>query len=267
MQNLCLKFKATPFPLADAHGNCVSFIDDAGNVQAHYTYDAFGGTASQTGAMADDFPFRFSSKYLDEETGLYYYGYRFYDSGLGRWLIRDVIDENGGLNLYGFVYNRSIDAIDPDGRCAALLLNPGTWAVVAEAIKDVFIVGGVIVTTIVVTEKREAIYQKFVEFCEKCFEDGTETKTETRTREETRTKDGPRIRKCLPCIPPAGTLMYEAQLTGDSHGGVPTPHSHPYIVNQNPTTCDCFINRCGSAALPGIWYPPLTPVMGGGYAP
>jgi YD repeat-containing protein len=46
---------------------CVSFIDNAGNVQAHYTYDAFGNTVSQTGAMVADFPFRFSSKYLDLE--------------------------------------------------------------------------------------------------------------------------------------------------------------------------------------------------------
>jgi len=63
----------TSFPLADANGNCVSFIDEAGNVQAHYTYDAFGGTASQSSDMVDIFRFRFSSKYLDDDTGLYYY--------------------------------------------------------------------------------------------------------------------------------------------------------------------------------------------------
>jgi len=84
--------QGTSFPLADANGNCVSFIDNAGKVQAHYTYDAFGNTVSQTGAMADDFPFRFSSKYLDDETGLYCYGYRWYSPALGRWLSRDPIE-------------------------------------------------------------------------------------------------------------------------------------------------------------------------------
>ncbi len=64
-----LNLQGTSLPLADANGNCVSFIDEAGNVQSHYTYDAFGNTVSQSGAMADDFPFRFSSKYLDVGRG------------------------------------------------------------------------------------------------------------------------------------------------------------------------------------------------------
>jgi len=52
------------FPLADANGNAVTYLDAAGNVQAHYVYDAFGGTVCQTGDMDDNFVFRFSSKYL-----------------------------------------------------------------------------------------------------------------------------------------------------------------------------------------------------------
>jgi len=115
MQNNYLKLKATPFPLADANGNCVSFIDEAGNVQAHYTYDAFGNTVFQTGAMTADFPFRFSSKYLDDETGLYFYGYRYYAPALGRWTSRDLIWEHGGLLLYGIFVNNATTSIDPFG--------------------------------------------------------------------------------------------------------------------------------------------------------
>jgi len=82
-----VKQQGTPFPLADANGNCVSFIDNAGNVQAHYVYDAFGNTISSDGDTDDYFRFRFSSKYLDDETGLYYYGYRFCaPSEAGRFL-------------------------------------------------------------------------------------------------------------------------------------------------------------------------------------
>ncbi len=100
------------FSLADANGNAVTYSDEAGNVQAHYTYDAFGNTVSQTGAMADDFPFRFSSKYLDDETGLLYYGFRFYDPALGRWLSRDPIEENGGVNIYNIAMNNSLGLWD-----------------------------------------------------------------------------------------------------------------------------------------------------------
>jgi RHS repeat-associated protein len=61
------------------------------------------------------FPLRFSTKYRDVETGLYYYGYRYYDPLTGRWPSRDPIAERGGANLYGFVHNNGIDSIDPFG--------------------------------------------------------------------------------------------------------------------------------------------------------
>ena len=43
---MCLE--GTAFPLADANGNAVTYLDDAGNVQAHYVYNAFGGSATTT---------------------------------------------------------------------------------------------------------------------------------------------------------------------------------------------------------------------------
>ncbi len=54
----------------------------------------------------------FSTKYTDDETGLVYYGYRYYSPELGRWLNRDPIEEEGGLNLYGFVGNDPVNAYD-----------------------------------------------------------------------------------------------------------------------------------------------------------
>ena len=49
------------------------------------------------------------------ETGWYYYGYRFYSGQLGRWTSRDPIGEHGGTNLYGFVSNVPVNAIDALG--------------------------------------------------------------------------------------------------------------------------------------------------------
>jgi RHS repeat-associated protein len=45
--------------------------------------------------MAKINPFMFSTKYYDWETGLYYYGYRYYNPSTGRWLSRDPLGEPG----------------------------------------------------------------------------------------------------------------------------------------------------------------------------
>ncbi|MBB5351457.1 RHS repeat-associated protein [Haloferula luteola] len=54
----------------------------------------------------------FSTKYQDEETGLYYYGYRYYDPVTGRWSSRDPIGEEGGVNLYRFGPNSPVNGYD-----------------------------------------------------------------------------------------------------------------------------------------------------------
>jgi len=69
----------------------------------------------KTGAKADDFAHRFSTKPLDQTTGLYYYGYRDYDAASGRWTGRDPIGEEGGLNLYGMVGNDAAGKVDVIG--------------------------------------------------------------------------------------------------------------------------------------------------------
>ncbi len=52
--------------------------------------------------MRETFPHRFSTKWQDDYTGLYDYGYRWYWPEIGRWMNRDPIGEEGGENLYGF---------------------------------------------------------------------------------------------------------------------------------------------------------------------
>jgi len=67
--------------------------------------------------MAKLNPFRFSTKYQDDENDLLYYGYRYLNTSTGRWLSRDPIEEDGGLNIYSFVWNDPIEAIDALGEC------------------------------------------------------------------------------------------------------------------------------------------------------
>src|SRR5689334_7907191 len=64
------------------------------------------------GLIATSNPIRFSTKYQDDDTGLLYYGYRYYNPSTGRWPNRDPIGEWGGVNLYGMVENNPISLID-----------------------------------------------------------------------------------------------------------------------------------------------------------
>jgi RHS repeat-associated protein len=109
---------------SDALGNVSTLINSSGTVKAQYTYDPFGYTTSQSGAWASANPYRFSSKEIDYKYFAggdnYYYGYRFYHPVLHRWLNRDPIGINGGINLYGFVGNNPVGLVDTDGRFAFL---------------------------------------------------------------------------------------------------------------------------------------------------
>jgi RHS repeat-associated protein len=100
------------FAVYDANGNVTEYVNASGATVAHYEYDPFGGISRLTGALADEFPHRFSTKYLYSETGLVYYGYRYYSPELGRWLSRDPVGEAGGPNVFGFVRNTPINTVD-----------------------------------------------------------------------------------------------------------------------------------------------------------
>ena len=103
------------FPAFDANGNVVQYFDATGGVAVAWTYDAFGRTVSETWNVVPEtcnLPYRFSTKHFDPETGLYDYGFRFYSLDFTRFLNRDPILEEGGLNLYGFVGNDPVNRID-----------------------------------------------------------------------------------------------------------------------------------------------------------
>jgi len=82
---------------------------------ASYRYDPFGNTISSSGTLASANVYRFSSKEIHANSGMYYYGFRFYDPNLQRRANRDPIFEKGGYNLYRFVRNDPIDTSDPQG--------------------------------------------------------------------------------------------------------------------------------------------------------
>jgi RHS repeat-associated protein len=116
------------YPSYDGNGNVseyVSYVPDdpettedeeAVAIAAHFEYDPFGNLTVDTHDNATSFLYRFSTKPQDPVTGLYYYGYRWYDPVTGRWPSRDPIEEQGGINLYAFVGNDGVNRWDLLGK-------------------------------------------------------------------------------------------------------------------------------------------------------
>jgi len=103
----------TYFTVMDGNGNVMGLVNAANGItRAEYAYGPFGEPLRATGLLANDNPFRFSSKYLEPESGLLYYGHRFYNPSTGRWLSRDPIGEEGGLNLYAHCANDLRQRVD-----------------------------------------------------------------------------------------------------------------------------------------------------------
>jgi len=123
------------FATYDGNGNVMALVAAADSaVTAQYEYSPFGETLTVTGDQASSNPFRFSSKYTDDETGLLYYGCRYYNPPTGRWLSRDPIGEKGALNLYDFLKNRPVGRFDPLGLrdYSVHMIATATWLIEFE---------------------------------------------------------------------------------------------------------------------------------------
>jgi len=71
-----------------------------GSLAARYEYGPFGELIRATGPMAKVNPFRFSTKYQDDESDLVMYPFRPYSASIGRWLARDPIAERGFIYVH-----------------------------------------------------------------------------------------------------------------------------------------------------------------------
>ena len=75
--------------------------------------------AEQRGQHYYNSPYKFNGKELDEETGLYYYGARYYDPKVSIWLSVDPLAEKfPSISPYTYCLNNPITMMDPDGRYA-----------------------------------------------------------------------------------------------------------------------------------------------------
>ncbi len=84
-----------------------------GEVMQRLDYDSFGRVLRDTNPGFQ--PFGFQGGLYDPDTGLVEFGCRWYDAATGRWISKDPIGMEGGLNLYEFCGDNPITYTDPSG--------------------------------------------------------------------------------------------------------------------------------------------------------
>ena len=108
----------------DHLGSVRELTDGSGNVQARYDYDPYG-RVSPVGTITVPSDFQFCGYYEHANSKLNLTKYRIYDPNTGRWISRDPLAESAGMNLYKYVGNDPINAIDENGEYALLLVGAG----------------------------------------------------------------------------------------------------------------------------------------------
>lgn len=153
-----------------------------------------------------------------------------------------MILEDGGNNIYEFCNNNSVRYFDSNGELVQLTIPVGVAiAAVAEKIMEAAI--GAMIAYV-----------------------ASEIATEVVTQAQEKQCKPPK--KCAPCDPPVGTIMYKVD-TDHSHAGM-RPHVHYYRVSQSPPSagCRCWgkrdANPVGRGSVPQAGALPYRYPTGGG---
>lgn len=133
-------------------GDILGITDSNYNLVAKYEYDTLGNIISITDVnnidissdishIANINPYRYRSYYYDKETKLYYLNSRYYNPMWGRFLsVDNTINANGeylGHNLYAYVNNNFVNAVDNNGRMI-VDVRKKFWHLVSGVLKRVF---------------------------------------------------------------------------------------------------------------------------------
>jgi RHS repeat-associated core domain len=109
--------ESTSFYHSDHLGSSLAMTDETTTVVWNQTYLPFGETYKGTSSVNNSH--QYTGKEFNEETGLYYYGARYYHPGLGRFMSVDpapgVITDPQSWNRYAYVQNSPFKYVDPDG--------------------------------------------------------------------------------------------------------------------------------------------------------
>jgi len=95
------------------HGDLINATASDESVLLLNEFDAFGNIKSSAGIQNSDYGY--SSKEHNDESGLYYFGGRYYSPEQNQWLSKDPLGFDAGYNMYAFVSNNPVMYIDPFG--------------------------------------------------------------------------------------------------------------------------------------------------------
>ncbi len=121
--------------LTDHLGNIREVLTTSGTIAARYDYTPYQGPVKIGTSTVNPTFLTIGAYYHHEGSGLELALYRAYDPVLGRWLSRDPIEEEGGINMYGYIRNR------PSGGRDALGLEEGILGFLAEKVGGPLTIG------------------------------------------------------------------------------------------------------------------------------
>jgi RHS repeat-associated protein len=124
----------------DRLGSITALVTTSGTLASSYTYDPWGQALAATGTAYN--PYRFTGTYLDDVTGLYMMGARYYQPSTGRFTQLDPLPESIlDINRYAYAGCNPTNFVDRTGLASEY---------VDACLQDAFIggVGGIVVGAI-----------------------------------------------------------------------------------------------------------------------
>jgi len=119
LDNLVLRDRGSErfYSLQDVF-SCTAIVDTSGTVQERYGYNAFGlsrvmdANFNVISTSSYDWETRYACYRFDAESSFYQVRFRYLHPTLGRWITRDPIEYDGGINLYAYVGNKPLNKTD-----------------------------------------------------------------------------------------------------------------------------------------------------------